>query len=39
MQKYKTKGNRGIFDEEMTCDQLSEIGNPITCFDMYRQFD
>lgn len=24
MQKYKNKGNRGLFDEEMTCDKLSE---------------
>ena len=28
MQKYKKKGNRGLFDEEMTYDKLSEIGNP-----------
>jgi hypothetical protein len=29
MQKYRNNGNRGLFDEEMTCDKLSEIGNPL----------
>ena len=42
MQKYKNKGNRGLFDEEMTIDKLSEIGNPlekiglIVDFEMFR---
>ena len=29
MQKYKKKGNRGLYDEEMTYEKLSEIGNPL----------
>jgi hypothetical protein len=27
--KFKTTGNRLLFDEEMTTDKLSEIGNPL----------
>lgn len=43
MQKYKSKGNRGLFDEEMTYEKLSEIGNPlekislIVDFEMFRE--
>lgn len=43
MEKYKSKGNRGLFDEEMTYDKLSEIGNPlekislIVDFEMFRE--
>jgi len=43
MQRYKNKGNRGLFDEEMTCDKLSEIGNSlekislIVDFEMFRE--
>jgi len=39
MQKYKIKGNRGLFDEEMTCDQLSEIGNPLEKIDLIIDFE
>jgi IS5 family transposase len=26
---YKSKGNRGLFDEQETCQKLSDIGNPL----------
>lgn len=39
MQKYKIKGNRGLFDEEMTFDQLSEIGNPLEKIDLIVDFE
>ena len=26
---YKTKGEKGLFDEQFTIDRLSEIGNPL----------
>ena len=39
MQKYKTNGNRGLFDEEMTCDQLSEIGNPLEKINLIVDFE
>jgi len=44
MQQYKTKGNRGFFDEEMNYERLSEIGNPLARilkvidFEMFRIF-
>ena len=28
-QKYKTTGNRGLFDEQETYQKLSDIGNPL----------
>ena len=28
-QIYKTKGNKGLFDEQFTIERLSEIGNPL----------
>jgi len=28
-QTYKTSGNRGLFDEQETCEKLSAIGNPL----------
>jgi IS5 family transposase len=44
MQQYKTKGNRGFFDEEMNYVRLSEIGIPlerileVIDFEMFRIF-
>jgi len=29
MQKYKTKGNRGLFDEQENYEKLSALGNPL----------
>jgi IS5 family transposase len=29
MQQYKVAGNRGLFDEAMNYERLSEIGNPL----------
>jgi len=43
MRIYKNRGNRGLFDEEMTFNKLSEIGNPLEKislnidFEMFRQ--
>ena len=28
-QIYKTKGEKGLFDEQFTIERLSEIGNPL----------
>ena len=28
-EKYKTKGNKGLFDEQFTIERLSVIGNPL----------
>jgi len=39
MQKYKKKGNRGLFDEEMTYDKLSEIGNPLDKISLVVDFE
>ena len=39
MQKYKNKGNKGLFDEEMTCDKLSEIGNPLEKVSLVVDFE
>ncbi|MBT6687398.1 MAG: hypothetical protein HN704_00855 [Bacteroidetes bacterium] len=42
IQKYKTTGNRGIFDEQETYQNLCNIGNPlerisdILDFEMFR---
>jgi len=42
IQKYKTTGNRGLFDEQETYQNLSNIGNPlerisdILDFEMFR---
>jgi IS5 family transposase len=42
IQKYKTTGNRGLFDEQETCQKLSAIGNPLELiskvvdFEMFR---
>lgn len=42
MLKYKTTGNRGLFDEETSVDKLSAIGNPLEMiskvidFEMFR---
>lgn len=42
LQKYKTTGNRGLFDEHDTYQKLSEIGNPldmiskVIAFEMFR---
>ena len=44
MQQYKTKGNRGFFDDEMNHERLSQIGNPlerilkVIDFEMFRIF-
>ena len=41
-QKYKTTGNRGLFDEQNTYQKLSDIGNPLEMiskvidFEMFR---
>ena len=29
IEKYKTKGNKGLFDEQFTIERLSVIGNPL----------
>ena len=29
VQTYKTRGEKGLFDEQFTIDRLSEIGNPL----------
>lgn len=29
IEKYKSKGNKGLFDEQFTIARLSEIGNPL----------
>lgn len=39
MQKYKKKGKRGLFDEEMTYDKLSEIGNPLDKISLVVDFE
>ncbi len=39
MQKYKNKKNRGLFDEEMTCYKLSEIGNPLEEISLVFDFE
>jgi len=42
MQRYKSKGNKGLFDEQETYQKLSEIGNPLEMlgnvidFEMFR---
>lgn len=42
-QKYKNSGNRGLFDEQETCQKLSAIGNPlekinnVIDFEMFRE--
>ena len=42
MQQYKMTGNRGLFDDEMNYERLSEIGNPlerildVVDFEMFR---
>ncbi len=42
--KYKTRGNRGLFDEQETYQKLSDIGNPldkiskVIDFEMFREF-
>ena len=42
-QKYKTTGNKSLFDEQFTALQLSEIGNPLEMisqvidFNMFRE--
>ena len=42
-QKYKTTGNRGLFDEQDTYEKLSAIGNPleritlVIDFEMFRK--
>jgi len=28
-EKYKTKGNKGLFDEQFTIERLPVIGNPL----------
>jgi hypothetical protein len=28
-QVYKTKGNKGLYDEQFSIERLSEIGNPL----------
>jgi len=39
MQKYKMKGNGGLFDEEMTYNKLSEIGNPLDKISLVVDFE
>lgn len=42
-QKYKKTGNKGLFDEQETCQKLSNIGNPLEMisnvinFEMFRE--
>jgi len=39
MQKYKTTGNRGLFDEEYNYQKLSEIGNPLAMISKVVDFE
>jgi len=44
IQKYKIRGNKGLFDEQETYQKLSDIGNPlekiskVVDFEMFREF-
>ena len=44
MQQYKMTGTRGLFDDEMNYERLSEIGNPlerileVVDFEIFREF-
>ena len=44
LQKYKIRGNRGLFDEQEAYQKLSDIGNPlekiskVIDFEMFREF-
>ncbi len=39
MQKYKTTGNRGLFDEEENQQKLSDIGNPLEMISKVIDFE
>jgi IS5 family transposase len=38
-QKYKKSGNRGLFDEQDTCQKLSAIGNPLEKISLVVDFE
>ena len=39
MQKYKTVGNRGLFDEEENRQKLSDLGNPLEMISKVIDFE
>jgi IS5 family transposase len=39
MQKYKSQGKKGFFDEELSMELLSEIGNPIEAISKVLDFE
>jgi IS5 family transposase len=38
-QMYKTRGNKGLFDEQFTNDQLSSMGNPLEAISKVLDFE
>ena len=39
MRKYKTSGNRGLFDEEENRQKLSDLGNPLKMISKVIDFE